>query len=56
MFGSSHPHDAFKCPNSGQEWHNHLLNLRKELETLHSNKLKELVQQEIEEVMKANHG
>ena len=53
MAGRGHPHDTFTCLNSGEDWHNELVELVSYRNHIPSQKLRDIVQSEIEEIRDA---
>lgn len=52
MGGGKHLHDSFSCPNSGEDWHDQLIALDKELRKTSSSAIAAILEKEIEEVRK----
>jgi hypothetical protein len=50
MGGGKHLHDSFSCPNSGEDWHDQLIALDKELRKTSSSAIALILEKEIEEV------
>jgi hypothetical protein len=48
--GGKHLHDSFSCPNAGEDWHNQLIALDKELNKTSSTRVAALIEVEIKEV------
>jgi len=50
-FGGVPKHDRFTCPNSGEEWHNQLVRLVVERDKTNSQKLTDIYNEEIKEII-----
>jgi hypothetical protein len=50
MGKGKHLHDKFICPNSGEDWHDQLIALDKEMRKTSSSQVAALIESEIEEV------
>jgi len=51
MSGSSHLHDAFSCPCSGEDWHKQAAALRRKAHQIPSLKLAEMFREEANEII-----
>jgi len=50
------PRDEFSCPNLDEEWHKQAVNLVLEIEKTPSKRLAQLMQQDLEDLLKENAG
>lgn len=53
MANRVHPHDTFSCPHHDKDWHKKLVRLVEYRNSCPSQKLKDIVQSEIEEIRDA---
>lgn len=56
MAGHSHPHDTFRCPNYGSEWHDLSIKLIHEWRDTNSKRLRALIELDLDELLKENLG
>jgi len=52
MSGGKHLHDLFTCPNTEEEWHEHAIELMDEMGETASKRIKKILQEEIDEILK----
>lgn len=44
-------YDIYNCPNTGKRWHNHIVNLKGEIQKTISRKLQQIMEEEIQEIL-----
>ncbi len=52
MAGRGHPHDTFRCPHYGSEWHDLAIKLIREMRDTHSKRLRALIEMDLDELVK----